>query len=86
MAKEDAARELKRLNSQVEACLNIEELRALEELAMKYRRLNPEVDIDNLLLKIAHKKQNLLDHVCDPNKLRKETAISRNWEKKSSIS
>jgi len=76
MAEEDTARELKRLNSQVEACLNIEELRALEEMAMKYSRLNPEVDIDNLLLKIAYKKQNLLDHVCDPNKLRKETTIS----------
>ena len=76
MAEEDTARELKRLNSQVEACLNIEKLRALEEMAMKYSRLNPEVDIDNLLLKIAYKKQNLLDHVCDPNKLRKETTIS----------
>jgi len=76
---------LKRLKSQVEASSNIEELKTLEEIAMKYRRLNPAVDTDDLLLKIAHKKQNLLDHICDPNKLRKET-ISRNRAKKSSIS
>jgi len=85
MAKEDTAQELERLESRVEACSNAEELKTLEEIAMKYRRLNPAVDTDDLLLKIAHKKQNLLDHICDPNKLRKET-ISRNREKKSSIS
>ena len=45
-------------------------------MAIKYHRLNPKVDIDDLLLKIAYRKQNLLDHVCDPNKLRKETTIS----------
>jgi len=78
MAEEDAARKLKRLNLQVEACLNIGELKALEEIAMKYRRLDSKVDIDDLLLKIAYKKQNLLNHICDPNKLRKEATISRN--------
>jgi len=85
MAEEDTAPELERLKSRVEECSNIEELKALEEIAMKYRRLNPAVNTDDLLLKIAYKKQNLLDHVCDPNKLRKET-VSRNREKKSSIS
>ncbi len=73
---EEAARELKRLYSKVETCLNREELKTLEEMAIKYHRLNPKVDIDDLLLKIAYRKQNLLDHVCDPNKLRKETTIS----------
>jgi len=85
MAGEDTVPELERLKSRVEECSNIEELKALEEIAMKYRRLNPAVNTDDLLLKIAYKKQNLLDHVCDPNKLRKET-VSRNREKKSSIS
>ena len=70
------ARELKRLYSKVEVCLNIEELKTLEEMPVKYHRLNPRVDIDDLLLKIAYRKQNLLDRVCDPNKLRKETTIS----------
>ena len=85
MAKEDTAPELERLKSRLEACSNIEELKTLEQAAMKYRRLNPTADTDDLLLKIAHKKQNLLDHICDPNKLRKKT-IPRNREKKSSIS
>ena len=76
MSEEDAEQELERLKSRVEACSNIEELKKLEEIAMKYRRINPTVDTDDLLLKIAYKKQNLLDHVCDPNKLRKES-ISR---------
>jgi len=76
MAEKDANWELERLKSRVEACSSIEELKALEEIAMKYHRLNPAVDTDDLLLRIAHKKQYLLDHVCDPNKLRKET-ISR---------
>jgi len=78
MAEKDTAEELRRLKSQIEACSNIEGLTVLEETAMKYRRSNLKVDIDDLLLKIAYKKQNLLDHVCDPNKLRKITAISRN--------
>jgi len=76
MAEKDANREFERLKSRVEACSSIEELKALEEIAMKYHRLNPAVDTDDLLLRIVHKKQDLLDHVCDPNKLRKET-ISR---------
>jgi len=76
MAEKDANWELERLKSRVEACSSIEELKALEEIAMKYHRLNPAVDTDDLLLRIVHKKQDLLDHVCDPNKLRKET-ISR---------
>jgi len=76
MAQKDANRELERLKSLVEAYSSIEELKTLEEIAMKYHRLNPAVDTDDLLLRIAHKKQDLLDHVCDPNKLRKET-ISR---------
>jgi len=77
MAEKGTVPELQRFKSRVEACSNIEELNTLEEIAMKYRRLNPTVDTDDLLLKIAYKKQNLLDHVCDPNKLRKEP-ISRN--------
>jgi len=85
MVEEDTARELERLKSRVEACSSIEELKALEEIAMKYRRLNPAVDTDGLLLKIAYKKQGLLDHICDPNKLRKETT-SQNGEKKPTIS
>ncbi len=85
MSKEDTAAELKVLNSQVEACSSVEELNAGEEAVMKYHRSNPEVDIDDLLLKIACKKQNMLDHVCDPNKLRKETNVSRSYEKKSHI-
>ena len=85
MAEKDTAPELERLKSRVEACSNIEELETLEEIAMKYRRLNPTVDTDDLLLKIAYKRQNLLDHICDPNKLRKETVL-RNREKKDSIS
>jgi len=76
MADKDAAPELERLKSRVEACSKIGELKTLEETAMKYRRLNPAVDTDDLLLKIACRKQNLLDHICDPNKLRKEP-ISR---------
>jgi len=85
MAQQGTALELERLKSRVEECSNIEELKTLEEMAMKYRRLNPTVDTDDLLLKIAYKKQNLLDHICDPNELRKET-ISRNREKKYPIS
>mgnify|MGYP001088365087 CR=1 FL=1 len=75
MAEKDTAPELERLKSRVEACSNIGELKTLEETAMKYRRLNPAVDTDDLLLKIACKKQNLLDHICDPNKLRKEPIL-----------
>jgi len=77
MAEEDTARELERLKSRVEACSSIEELKALEEIAMKYRRLNPAVDTDDLLLRITNKKQNLLNHICDPNKLRKVTIPQR---------
>jgi len=85
MSEEDTAPELERLKSRVEACSSIRELKTLEEIAVKYRRSNPAVDTDDLLLKIAYKKQNLLDHICDPNKLRKETVL-RNREKKDSIS
>ena len=85
MSEEDPAPELERLKSRVEACSSIRELKTLEEIAMKYRRSNPAVDTDDLLLKIAYKKQNLLDHICDPNKLRKETVL-RNREEKNSIS
>jgi hypothetical protein len=77
MSEEYTASELGRLKSRVEACSSVEELKTLEEIAIKYRRLNPTVDNDDLLLKIAYKKQILLDHVCDPNKLRKETVLRK---------
>ncbi|MFQ5710989.1 MAG: hypothetical protein ACE5GD_04320 [Candidatus Geothermarchaeales archaeon] len=63
--------EHRRLRELLKRCVNIEELSKVEEEVREYHRDNPGVDVEELLLEIAYKKQFLLEHRCDPYKLRK---------------